>query len=77
MIVSSVLEISDGILDLIVDLNGDNFIQSNLLKKRNEYPFAMVSVIFQVFASFCIGNISHQQQKGYNSHLSHWQLFAQ
>ena len=29
----------------------------------DEYPYARVSVIFQVFASFCIGQISHQQHK--------------
>ena len=31
----------------------------------DEYPFARVSVIFiGFFASFCIGQISHQQHKG-------------
>ena len=27
-------------------------------------PYTMVSVIFQFIASFCVGQISHQQQKG-------------
>ena len=30
----------------------------------DEYPFARVSGIFRFFASFCIGQISHQQHKG-------------
>ena len=30
----------------------------------DEYPFARVSVIFRIFASFCIGQISHHQLKG-------------
>ena len=31
----------------------------------HEYPFTRVSVIFRYFASFCIGQISHQGRKGY------------
>ena len=32
----------------------------------DEYPYARVSIIFQVFASFCNGHkISHQQHEGY------------
>ena len=30
----------------------------------DEYPYARVSVIFQVFASFCIGQIIYKQHKG-------------
>ena len=30
----------------------------------HKYPYARVSVIFKVFASFCTGQISHQQQNG-------------
>ena len=30
----------------------------------DEYPYARVSVIFQVFASFCIAQIRHHQHKG-------------
>ena len=30
----------------------------------DEYPSARVSVVFKVFASFYIGQISHQQPKG-------------
>ena len=30
----------------------------------DEYPFARVSIIFRIFASFHIGQISHQQHKG-------------
>ena len=31
---------------------------------HDEYQYVRVSVIFSVFASFCIGRISHQQHKG-------------
>ena len=31
----------------------------------DEYPYARVPVIFRLFASFCYGQISHYQHKGY------------
>ena len=35
----------------------------------DEYPCTRVSVFFQLFVSFCIGQISHQQHKGYTDLL--------
>ena len=35
----------------------------------NEYLCARLSIIFQVFASCCIGQISLQQQKGYKARV--------
>ena len=39
------------------------FIGELLLKQvlSDKYPYARLSIIFRVFASFCIGQISHQQ----------------
>ena len=39
-------------------------LESSRRALSDEYPFARVSVIFRIFASFCIGQISHQQLKG-------------
>ena len=41
------------------------FIGLLLLSISDEYPYARVSIIFQLFCIIFYGKISHQQHKGY------------
>ena len=45
-------------LTMLYSLEGSRWVISD------EYPCAMISIIFRGFASFCIGQISHMQHKG-------------